>query len=427
MSVAEYSRWRGLYFAAKSQIQYFDSRDAYTTNESHDDYSLESKLKSSSRSISQDGTDIPKTENAATFTLMTAVGDPSEPDTPLRLSSSMLLSLIECKLVHPDIEAVYRTVRPHCSYYVEYDEDQTTPESLYILVRVLTRTDSIHCSLKITLETLSTTCLLSSSTSTITDALRAQCIQSLDLIQQSPLHLLRFILDHARDDLEAWLLHQWHRIELLEDSTWMTPGHPFPRNGDRRQQVVDSLARGLTTLLRELHAVNRESRIALTVVWAAVGLCEDLGRMVEEVESLRSSAGLEAMKPGHRAFLDGRVKFVDAVLRGMAEKNRQLLDRMGAQINLVYSFIAQKGNEQNYQIARLTANDSRTMKTITVLTLTFLPGTMLASLWDAGIFSMEQGTSWRVYVGATMALTLIVYAIWALYEWVSRKRDARRF
>ncbi|PVH94396.1 hypothetical protein DM02DRAFT_192677 [Periconia macrospinosa] len=406
MGLEKYSRWRGLCFAAKSQIQYYDSQDECKTDEYHDDESLKSKLNfhDEQRSNQVSANDAPS------FTLMTVAGDPSEPDAPLRLSSNMLQYLIGSGAVHPHIETMYRIVRPHCSYYVEYDDEQMMPVSLYIITRTLTRTDSIHSSIKITLSTLSTICLLSSSTSTITETLRSRLTHASTLpilLHQSPLHILRFILEETHTNLEAWLVHQWHRIELLEDSTWMTtPGGPFPRprgsaSGAEKDENGEAKGKGLMMLLRELHAVNRESRIALTVVWGAVGLCEDVGRLVGEVERLRdvvggSSRGSEGermtmkMKPGCRAFLEDRVRFLDGVLRGVAEKNRQLLDRMNAQINLVYSFIAQKGNEQNYRIARLTADDSRTMKTITVLTLTFLPGTMLAvSFWSSTLITID--------------------------------------
>jgi hypothetical protein len=74
--------------------------------------------------------------------------------------------------------------------------------------------------------------------------------------------------------------------------------------------------------------------------------------------------------------------------------------------------IAQKGNEQNYQIAKLTAADSRTMKAITVLTLTFLPGTMLAvrsiplAFSKVGSFDHRAGTlgCWYLHTGARQKL-----------------------
>lgn len=62
------------------------------------------------------------------------------------------------------------------------------------------------------------------------------------------------------------------------------------------------------------------------------------------------------------------------------------------------------------------------MKTITVLTLVFLPSTMLASLWDSGIFTLEPQMSWRVYVGAAVALTAAVFGAWFLYVWMSTRR-----
>lgn len=112
----------------------------------------------------------------------------------------------------------------------------------------------------------------------------------------------------------------------------MTPGHPYRRG---TSQFIDSKAKGLTMLLRELHAVNRESRIALTVVGATVELAADVKGLIAEMARLRVCAGAADMKPGQRACLEDGTRYIDVVLRNMAEKNKQLLDRMNAQINLV--------------------------------------------------------------------------------------------
>jgi hypothetical protein len=208
--------------------------------------------------------------------------------------------------------------------------------------------------MKITLKDLTCITLLSSSTTTVIDSLRRRCIlETPTTLQRSPLHMIQFILAETSEILESWLESQWTRILLLEDSTWMTPRHQF----SRADVPLNTQAKGLTMLLRELHAVNKESRIALTVAWAAVSLSEDLKALVGEVNALRAGIGAEEMKPGYRAQLEDRVRYTETVLTNMAEKKRQLLDRINAQINLVgwvlFFSCFMWGFERNKFIAKL--------------------------------------------------------------------------
>jgi hypothetical protein len=105
-------------------------------------------------------------------------------------------------------------------------------------------------------------------------------------------------------------------------------------------------------------------------------------------------------------------------------------------------------------VARLVANDSRTMKTIGVMTLVFLPATLVTvrkittlgwhglrnslypgadtsscsiqSLWQANVFHLDAESNWKVYSSATIAVTAFVFLCWWTYMHFSR-RDLHQF
>lgn len=190
------------------------------------------------------------------------------------------------------------------------------------------RTDSIHGALRIRLKDLSCVCLLSAELPDTITTLRHRCIRHVNLIKLCPLQLVHVIIENTTDTLNSWVYRLWKRVEFLEDATGMTPRFHVAR--------IDSLdSRRLTILLRDLHAVHVELRIALTNVKSAAGLVPWLISAMDKLETLRAELGASALEPGHRAQLQDQAKFNETVLLNMAEKVTQLLDRVNAQINVV--------------------------------------------------------------------------------------------
>lgn len=84
------------------------------------------------------------------------------------------------------------------------------------------------------------------------------------------------------------------------------------------------------------------------------------------------------------------------------------------------------------QVAEETRQDSAAMKTIAILTLTFLPGTAVASFFSMNMFSWSPPPGevvspylWIFFV-TTIPLTGLVYLAWWWYFRVSQKHYARR-
>jgi predicted RNA-binding protein Jag len=260
----------------------------------------------------------------------------------------------------------------------------------------------IALSMRLCLHDLSSIILLTCKDNTVLTDLSARCTRQLPLLIDQPLHILNFVLERRSTDFGIWVDSLWAHVGKLESRTGMTPwfseheGGSGSGNGSGIGNVFEDLEnKDFTDLLQKLHAVGVELRLAQTIMTFAAGLGPQYKTLLQHCENLRIENGMRQrgaaeaekmkMRRGIKAELLGQIEWNECVLRESRTKIVELLDRTNAQINVTYSLIAQKSSEQNLRIAqgsrdiaRLTAEDGRTMKTITVLTLTFLPGTMLA-------------------------------------------------
>ncbi|KAL4875720.1 hypothetical protein BJY04DRAFT_211057 [Aspergillus karnatakaensis] len=98
-------------------------------------------------------------------------------------------------------------------------------------------------------------------------------------------------------------------------------------------------------------------------------------------------------------------------------------NRKDSTMALVYNLVTQQDAASNIQIASSMKRDSTSMNAIAAVTMTFLPGTFIATILDAGIF-MAAENSMRIYVSGlwwlwivmTIPLTLLVVACWWWYK-----------
>jgi hypothetical protein len=194
-------------------------------------------------------------------------------------------------------------------------------------------------------------------------------------------------------EFEEDIEYLWHKVETLDLKTGIEPGWRGVHGREKVKHEED-----FTQLLRELHEVGTEIRLMHKVTQFGESLGTSFRKLIKRVEELRDEVGAGRSKKRVIAELEDQLAYVESRVKMTAEKFEACKERVQAQINVTYSLIAQNsemilwqselasanfaiccsGSEQNIRIARLTAQDSQTMKTITVLTLTFLPSTMLA-------------------------------------------------
>ncbi|PMD47753.1 hypothetical protein L207DRAFT_523115 [Hyaloscypha variabilis F] len=90
-------------------------------------------------------------------------------------------------------------------------------------------------------------------------------------------------------------------------------------------------------------------------------------------------------------------------------------------VNLRHAKLARRDTKPNTLIATLARRDSTDMRVITWITLVFLPGTFMATLFSASFFNFQPGNSgshvsrWiALYFGLTVFLTAAVFVIRSL-------------
>ncbi|KAL9111932.1 MAG: hypothetical protein Q9227_003782 [Pyrenula ochraceoflavens] len=107
------------------------------------------------------------------------------------------------------------------------------------------------------------------------------------------------------------------------------------------------------------------------------------------------------------------------------------------QITVIFNLIAQRDQSLNIDVARdsrtlavESKRDSSSMKTIAAVTMFFLPGTFVASLfamnlfdWDAAHWSEVANGRFWVYWVVTVPLTGIVMGVWLVWYYMKAKRE----
>lgn len=129
------------------------------------------------------------------------------------------------------------------------------------------------------------------------------------------------------------------------------------------------------------------------------------------------------------------------------ETDRRMSElRCRAQIDIIYSKMAQEDNNLNARMAVASTRDSSSMKALAVITAVFLPGEYIGTLFGVSMFNWQEGTagdpaisedapdgwphpvvmpSFWIYWAFTIPLTLFIVAAWRAW-WVNQDRYFRR-
>lgn len=90
----------------------------------------------------------------------------------------------------------------------------------------------------------------------------------------------------------------------------------------------------------------------------------------------------------------------------------------------MYNLVTQQDSYTNTVIAIKTNEDSSSMRTIAALTMIFLPGTFISSVFGMTFFDSAGGSffvlkKWWLYLAITVPLTLLTVGIWWSWEIIS--------
>jgi hypothetical protein len=257
-----------------------------------------------------------------------------------------------------------------------------------------------------------------------------------------PLLLPILLLDLAVDDICAVIKLRIKLLNEIQRGTGMDRFsilHKPTRKGDSSESNLDWVMQRLTCLSDWMAAhtsfTKTQSR-ALTVI-----------------KEMASTDGFMGPKNASTSFseterqLEERLEFIESTLEAAHQKLEYFDRSIAAQVQTVYTLIGQKDNRLNIasaeasrqiaddsrRVAILTRRDSTDMRIIAAVTLVFLPGTFVATLFSTSFFNFPNSSAgdtagsssdpqsdsgqivssyiW-IYFAITAALTLLVLAGW---------------
>ncbi|OAL50311.1 hypothetical protein IQ07DRAFT_599452 [Pyrenochaeta sp. DS3sAY3a] len=219
--------------------------------------------------------------------------------------------------------------------------------------------------------------------------------ESSPTFQNSPFGLHIFLLEELLDlyDKSFWRLR--HNLQQVESSyrPGSVPKPDYPLTHDLARHMIhhsESIEIAIDTIemLKECHQ-------------ACFG----------HDKTTRNSNGInEHVFQEHTKFL----RHVDKLLHQFRERSRTLNERLRNEINLSFNSVVQY--------------DSRAMRTISILTLVFLPGTFISGILGTNFFSVLSSGKfsyavefWYIWLVPFAGLTLLVLFIWWKWDTWTRK------
>ncbi|KAG9554635.1 hypothetical protein KCU71_g8829, partial [Aureobasidium melanogenum] len=189
---------------------------------------------------------------------------------------------------------------------------------------------------------------------------------------------------------------------------------------EHRESLSDMSFPGLHEMARHTAHATETAQVAGNVIERMASECEALTERQNDDDAEQAMyERLETLKMHHSMML------------GVAARSISNEKRLSNEINLVFNVMAQKDNDVNIGIARATRADSVAMKTIAIVTLTFLPATYVSAILGMNFFSYNPDTHgghisyspdlWLYFV-VSIPLTVAVLTIW--WVWQRRKEMA---
>ncbi|KEY65285.1 hypothetical protein S7711_01803 [Stachybotrys chartarum IBT 7711] len=398
--------WSGIYAADKTRAYLWDVNGRGDHREALDDAGLRNEL--AKLGSFWNSSEIPKSSLPTTnrkFVLVGTVGDPVKSHRQMQLRRETFDYLTRGAGFNASIvQDFFTNILPATSYNFEYDQNDEKPSYM----------TSLDCFT-----------FLTGAFAEDVSRILSHCANDKAALRAHPLFFLTMVYQNRSDAWMTWTARVWNQVLEIETATNMT--HP---RWKARQQIEEHRLKSLSTvdtLLNQLHAMHVELCHARTVTAFAFRFAEAISEIADEINKKRQDLGLTPMSMQQKSDFEYRVRHITARLTSMSDRVTELRDRLNGQINVSYNLIAQKDSKVNFAIAQLQSYDSRTIKGIAILTLLFLPTTLISTLWTTNLFRLNGNLNWQVYLTASLVLTLLVFAGWAVYVRISRDRDDARW
>ncbi|KAM5359181.1 hypothetical protein ACJZ2D_014679 [Fusarium nematophilum] len=366
-------------FTADTRAQVWDIDLPGRESEVLDDATLRAMLTHYTSFWEGDKETEAKAAGLSKLVLVTTIGEPSKARRALQIRENTLRYLVNIAGVPwKTVDRFFTTSMPSVYYCLQYDDDDDTPTSMTVIFfRCPKNTNCVSGIIRVQFATRKCFAFLSCCYEEDVFDILKRCSDNIDLLKIHPLYLLSFIYDHRFQRWTDWFARLWKEVVELESVTNMT--HPFWKMSQMDAERLQALSTG-DALLTQLHATHLELCHSHTVMSFATKFGNVCSSAADEMEKRRHDLGYSPLSRRHASGLEDTFKTILVRCDSMADRLSELSNRLRGQINVSYNLIAQKDSKVNVAIAKLQAHDSQRVKGIAVLTLLFLPPTLLAHL-----------------------------------------------
>ncbi|KAK4444555.1 hypothetical protein QBC34DRAFT_385083 [Podospora aff. communis PSN243] len=322
------------------------------------------------------------------------------------------------------VHYLFDTLRPYQNYFTDYDSSLMHREAITFLVRTGPNRHVVTLALKIHLPSLSAVAIVAARDFDDLSILRRSFVAPINepLLRASPLGILTLIFEQRSSHWEQWAFRLWRVINEIEGSRGLAPEEwvSSPITEERRRELED-----VNMLQKKLSTIRVEINHGKGVVEGGMRLgrfCNEAISVVHGGECLLGTLMCGGLMPGERELLVERIRGPVARCAASLERFAEFEARHTGHLGHMESKTNRAVAEITLDVARLTASDSRTMKTIGVVEVVFLPAIFVSTVWGAtGVVELDSATNKYVFVGVILALTVVVVGFWAMYMRHSRK------
>ncbi|KAM7201686.1 hypothetical protein V8F33_003235 [Rhypophila sp. PSN 637] len=363
----------------ETRAQFWDSRH----NQPQDDWLDGDALNAKLSSISDLWNSKPDpTKSHGRLILVSSGGDPAYAKMPLHISPSTLDNLLAVSQISVYAHEMLSCGDLHISHHVHYSSDEK-PSGLTILIRYPRNVPSTVLTMRVRFADRACVCFLFVTDSQSLPGLRETCKRERERLVGNPLLLLALIYKerkHYYDQLQYDLIK---RVREAETASGMIP-KSWAMNSIPPERLTYLRDLDEPNLINHMHATHTELCYAKIFSQWAMKHGKFCFEMVDLADKCRNDLGLsDFLSIPVRSEFEESVRFTMGRWEQSLSVVEEMLQRLNAQINVVFSIIAQRDSKVSRQIAEdsraaalLAARDSRTMKTIAIVTLLFLPATL---------------------------------------------------
>ncbi|KAF2460108.1 hypothetical protein BDY21DRAFT_184939 [Lineolata rhizophorae] len=222
-------------------------------------------------------------------------------------------------------------------------------------------------------------------------------------------------------------------IAHIEDHTGIFPNwhpnsdccakHRKDHKGQKRHFTIDfdQVTNDLTSVSHKLAYCEYVSEVHLPMFETILEIESRVDRF--NMDAQPKDRTVEFFQPRETGEAASRLRIRNELLKGSlhdtTRRARYLSKRSQAQVQTIYSLVAQKDSLIAQKNNALSMRDSAAMKVISVITAAFLPATFTATLFSTTFFDFQPekeghiASAWLwLYFAVAIILTIIIFSWW---------------